>query len=49
MDKQDFFDWLDSIIDKGNADWELVESFETGHFLIRFSNICDDETGAENV
>lgn len=43
MNRQDFFEWLDTIIDKGNSDWELVEDFADGNIWVRFTNIEEDE------
>ena len=39
MDREDFFNWLDTIIDNGNSDWEVVEDFEDGNIWIKFNNI----------
>jgi hypothetical protein len=43
MEREDFFDWLDTIIEKGNSDWELVEDFGDGTLYIKFNNIEDME------
>ena len=43
MNRQDFFEWLDTIIDKGNSDWEIVEDFADGNIWVRFTNIEEDE------
>jgi len=43
MKREDFFNWLDTIIDKGNSDWYLVEDFGDGDIWIRFTNIEEGE------
>ena len=43
MNRQDFFEWLDTIIDKGNSDWQIVEDFSDGNIWIRFTNIGEGE------
>jgi hypothetical protein len=42
MNRQDFFEWLDTIIDKGYSDWEIVEDFADGNILIKFTNIEEE-------
>jgi hypothetical protein len=39
MDREVFFEWLDTLIDKGNSDWEVIEDFADGNIWIRFTNI----------
>ena len=41
MQREDFFNWLDTIIDKGNSDWDVVEDFSDGTIWIKFNNIED--------
>jgi hypothetical protein len=43
MNRQDFFDWLDTIIDKGNSDWEIIEDFADGNIWIKFTNIEEED------
>ena len=43
MKREDFFNWLDTIIDKGNSDWEVVEDFADGNIWIKFNNILEEE------
>lgn len=43
MSRSEFFEWLDTIIDKGNSDWEVVEDFGDGNIWIRFTNIEEEE------
>ena len=43
MEREDFFTWLDTIIDKGNSDWEIIEDFADGNVWIKFSNIAETE------
>ena len=43
MKREDFFNWLDTIIEKGNTDWEVVEEFEGGDIWIKFNNIEEEE------
>jgi hypothetical protein len=43
MERDDFFKWLDTIIDKGNSDWEIIEDFADGNIWIRFSKIAETE------
>jgi hypothetical protein len=43
MKREDFFEWLDTVIGKGNSDWEVVEDFGDGNVWIRFTNINDGE------
>ena len=43
MQREDFFNWLDTIIDKGNSDWDVVEDFADGTIWIRFNNIEEGE------
>jgi len=43
MKREDFFNWLDTIIDNGNSDWYLVEDFGDGDVRIRFTNIEEEE------
>ena len=43
MKREDFFNWLDTIIEEGNTDWEVVEEFEDGTLWIKFSNIEEEE------
>ena len=43
MTREDFYEWLDTIIEKGNSDWELVEDFEDGTIYISFKNVGDWE------
>lgn len=45
MDRAAFFEWLDTIIDEGNSDWEVVEDFADGNIWIRFTNIKENEDG----
>ena len=39
MKRKDFFNWLDTIIDEGDSDWEVVEDFADGVIYVRFKNI----------
>jgi len=43
MKRQDFFNWLDTIIEEGNSDWEVVEDFADGNLWIKFNNIEEEE------
>ena len=43
MKREDFFNWLDTIIDNGNSDWEVVEDFGDGSVWIKFNNIEEGE------
>lgn len=43
MNRKDFFEWLDTIIDKANTDWEVIEDFGDGVLWIKFNNIEDEE------
>jgi hypothetical protein len=43
MKREDFFNWLDTIIEEGNTDWEVVEDFADGTLWIKFNNIEEDE------
>ena len=43
MNREDFFNWLDTIIDNGNSDWEVIEDFGDGNIWIKFSNIEEGE------
>ena len=43
MNREDFFNWLDTIIDNGNSDWEVIEDFGDGNIWIKFSNIDEGE------
>jgi hypothetical protein len=43
MKREDFFNWLDTIIEKVNTDWEVVEDFADGTLWIKFNNIKEDE------
>ena len=43
MNREDFFNWLDTIIDKGNSDWEVIEDFADGNIWIKFNNIVEKE------
>jgi len=43
MERKDFFDWLDTIIDEGNSDWFLVEDFGDGNIWVNFNNIEGEE------
>ena len=45
MDRAGFFEWLDTLIDKGNSNWEVVEDFADGNIWIRFTNIEENEAG----
>jgi hypothetical protein len=43
MKREDFFNWLDTIIEEGDTDWEVVEDFADGTLWIKFNNIEEDE------
>lgn len=38
MNREDFFKWLDTVVDQGIVDWEVAEDFADGTLLIRFTN-----------
>ena len=38
MTREDFFTWLDTVIDEGIVEWEVAEDFADGTLLIRFTN-----------
>jgi hypothetical protein len=42
MNREDFFNWLDTILDNGNSDWEVVEDFGDGNIWIRFTNVLEE-------
>ena len=43
MSRKEFFEWLDTILDKGSVDWELIEDFADGNIWIKFNNIQEEE------
>ena len=43
MTKQEFRDWLDTIIPLGCSNWEIREEFEDGNILVAFTNVSDDD------
>jgi hypothetical protein len=43
MNREDFFNWLDTIIEEGDSDWEVVEDFADGNIWIKFINIEEGE------
>jgi hypothetical protein len=43
MKREDFFNWLDTIADNGNSDWDVVEDFADGTLNIKFNNIEEDD------
>ena len=47
MTKQEFIDWLDTIIPLGCSDWEIREEFDDGIILVAFENISDEEDDAD--
>jgi hypothetical protein len=47
MNKQEFIDWLDTIIPLGCSDWEIREEFDDGIILVAFENISDEEDDAD--
>jgi hypothetical protein len=47
MKREDFFNWLDTIIEKGSTDWGVVEDFADGDIWIKFNNIEEEEEEEE--
>jgi hypothetical protein len=47
MTKQEFIDWLDTVIHLGCSDWEIREEFDDGTILVAFENISDEEDDAD--
>ncbi len=43
MNKQEFIDWLDTIISLGCSDWEIRDEFDDGTILVAFTNVSDDD------
>ena len=48
MTRKEFFEWLDTIIDRGSSDWEVIEEFDDGNIWIRFNNIEEDDEEPKN-
>ena len=38
MTREEFFKWLDTVIEQGIVAWEVAEDFADGTLLIRFNN-----------
>ena len=47
MTKQEFIDWLDTVIPLGCSDWEIREEFDDGTILVAFTNVSDEEDDAD--
>ena len=49
MNRNEFFEWLDTIIERGDSDWfhrpDLMgdDEIENGYVCIAFSNISEEE------
>ena len=43
MTKEQFINWLDTIIDISTVDWEIRDEFEDGTILVAFVNVEPEE------
>lgn len=48
MNREEFIEWLDTIIDKSNVDWEIRHEFDDGTVMVAFMgvNLEDEEDAA---